>query len=345
MPPPPPPVFRVPFTTATPWSVVAARRPRQPPPTPDGCLDLRLSRLMHVNNFFPADTRKPIKALASHVEATLRALLIDNRTLRLAVQLATQDGSGLCEPLVDDILRLRDLVDRAYATPAGAGWVREILEHAAAPRRPARSASSGSDTASSAGPRRRDEPSSGRGNSNRATLSETSDSDDRHPRNQDRHHPDKRQVTARIYHATDDDSDAPPFPPRIFRYRNRSRRPHPRVATPRADCAAPVTNDFLPLQKIVEAATAAAVAAVDHHLAHLGLTSRPDTTSSHGTVHYPRSHAVPRLETVSLPDPVHHLRSYAIPRSDTAPSHDTVLHRPQAVPRSSTASLHDIVPH
>ena len=344
MPPPPPPAPRVPFTTATPWSVVAARRPRQPPPTPDGYLDLRLSRLMHVNKFFPADTRKPIKALASQVETTLRALLIDNRTLRLAVQLATQDGSGLCEPLVDDILRLRDLVYRAYATPAGAGWVREVLEHAAAPRRPARSTSSGSDTASSAGPRRRDEPSSGRGNSKRATLSETLDSDDRHPRNQGRHHPDKRQVTARIYHATDDDSDAPPFPPRIFRYCNRSRRSHPRVATPRAVCAAPVTNDFHPLQKIVEAATAAATAAVDHHLVHLGLTSRPDTTSSHGTVHYPRSHAVPRLETVSLPDTVHHLRSHAILRSDTAPSHDTVLHRPHAVPRPSTASLHDTVP-
>ena len=233
---------------------------------------------MHVNKFLPADTRKPIKALASQVEATLRSLHIDNRTLRLAVQLATQDGSGVCEPLVDDILRLRDLLDRAYATPAGAGWVREVLEPAAASGQPARSASSGSDTASSAGPRRRDEPLSGRGNSKRATHSETSNSDDSHPRYEGRHHPDKRHVTARIYHATDDGSDAPPFPPRIVRYRNRSRRLHPRVATPRADCAAPVTNDFLPLQKIVEAATAAAIAAVDHHLAHLGLTSRPETT-------------------------------------------------------------------
>ena len=179
----------------------------------------------------------------------------------------------------------------------------------------------------------------------RATLSETSDSDDRHLRYQGRHHPDKRQVTARIYHATDDDSDAPSFPPRTFRYRNRSRRPHPRIATSRADCAAPATNDSLPLQKIVEAATAAAIAAVDHHLAQLGLTPRPETTPSHSTVHHSRSHAVPRLETVSLPDTVHHLRSHAIPRSGTAPSHDTVLHRPHAVPRPATASLHDTLPH
>ena len=347
MPPPPPPASRVLFTTAAPWSTVAARRSRQPPPTPrdDRYLDLRISRLMHINSFSPADSRKTIKALASQVEATIKSLHIDHRTLRLAVELATQDGSGLCGPLVQDILRLRDLVDRAYATPTGAGWVREVLDAAAAPRRPARSASSSSDTASSARPRRRDDPSSGRGNSKRATLSETSDSDDRHLRYQGRHHPDKRQVTARIYHATDDDSDAPSFPPRIVRYRNRSRRPHPRIATPRADYAVPATNDSLPLQKIVKAATAAALAAVDHHLAHLGVTPRPEITPSHGTVHYSRSHVVPRLGTVSLPDTVHHPRSHATPRSDPVPSHDTVLHRPHAVPRPATASLHDTVPH
>ena len=272
MPPPPPPAARVPFTTAAQWSTVAARRPRQPPPSPrdDRYLDLRISRLMHINNFSPPEMRKPIKALASQVETILKSLHIEPRTLRLAVELAT-NGSGSCGRFVEDILCLRDLVERAYATPAGNGWVQEVLDAAAAPRRLARSASSSSDTASSARPRRRDDPSSGRGNSKRATLSETSDSDDRHLRHQGRHHPDKRQVTARIYHATDDDSDAPSFPPQIVRYRNRSRRPHPRIATPRADCAAPATNDSLLLQKIVEAATAAAIAAVDHHLAHLWL--------------------------------------------------------------------------
>ena len=159
--------------------------------------------------------RKPIRALASQVETTLKSLHIDPRTLRLAVELAT-NGSGLCGRFVEDILCLRDLVDRASATPAGNGWVQEVLDAAAAPRQLARSASSSSDTASSARPRRRDDPSSGRGNSKRATLSGTSDSDDRHLRHQGRHHPDKRQVTARIYHATDDDSDAPSLPPQIF---------------------------------------------------------------------------------------------------------------------------------
>ena len=128
---------------------------------------------MFVNKFFPADTRKPIKELASQVDAAFRSLRMYKCHLRLAVQLATQDGTALCEFLVDDILRSRDLLDRAYATPAGAGWVREALDQAAASRRPARSVSSGSDTSSSAGPRRRDKPSSGRGNSKRATLTET----------------------------------------------------------------------------------------------------------------------------------------------------------------------------
>ena len=342
-PPPPPPADRAPFTTATQWSTVAARRSRQPPPPPRDAryLDLRVSRLMHINGFFPPDTRKPIKALASQVEETLKLLHIVPRTLRLAVELAT-NGSGLDRRFVQDILGLRDLVERAYATPAGHGWVREVLDEAAAPRRLARSVSSGSDTAPSARPRRRDDPSSGRGNSKRATLPETSDSDG-HPRHHGRNHPDKRQVTARIYHASDEDSDAPSFPPQIFRYRNRSRRPHPRIATPRADRATPATNDSFSLQKIVEAATAAAIAAVDHHLAHLGLTTRPEPIPPLGTVHYPRPHAAPRLGTVSLPDTVHHPHSHATPRSDPTPSHDAGLHRPHAATRPATASLHDTV--
>ena len=134
--------------------------------------------------------------------------------------------------------------------------------------------------------------------------------------------------------------------PRIFRYRTRSRRPHPRVATPRTDSTAPVTNDLPPLQHIVEAGTAATIAAVDSHLAHLGLTPRPETASLHDTVHHYRSHASPRPETASLHDTVHHHRSHAIPRPETASLHDTVHHhRSPAIPRPETASLYDTVHH
>ena len=76
----------------------------------------------------------------------------------------------------------------------------------------------------------------------------------------------------------------PHSPARFFRYRARSRRPHPRVAAPRADSTAPDTNDLPSIQHIVEAATSAAIAAVDHHFAHLGLCPRPETASSHYTV-------------------------------------------------------------
>ena len=113
-PPPPPPADRAPFTTATQWSTVAARRSRQPPPPPRDAryLDLRVSRLMHINAFFPPDTKKPIKAFASQVEETLKLLHIAPRTLRLAVELAT-NGCGLDPRFAQDILRLRDLVERA----------------------------------------------------------------------------------------------------------------------------------------------------------------------------------------------------------------------------------------
>ena len=82
-----------------------------------------MSKLVFVNKFFPADTRKPIKELASHVDAAFRTLHMDKCHLRLAIQMTTHNGTPLCNYVVDDILRLRDLLDRAHATPAGAEWV------------------------------------------------------------------------------------------------------------------------------------------------------------------------------------------------------------------------------
>ena len=86
-----------------------------------------------------------------------------------------------------------------------------------------------------------------------------------------------------------------------------------------------------------------AIAAVDHHLAHLGLTPRPDTASLHDTVHH-RSHAIPRPETAWLHNTLHRHRSHAIPRPETASIHDPVHHhRSLATPRSDTAPLNDTV--
>ena len=173
---------------------------------------------------------------------------------------------------MDDILHLRDLLERAYATPDGARWVREILQDAAAPHRPDRPQSFASDSSTATGQRRREEPLSGRGNSKRTTLFGTSDSDSRQPpRRAGRGRLDKRQVPPRIFHAAEhNDGDAPLFPPRISRRREHAQRLPSRVAETGAEYA-PGTDLPTSMQHMVEAITAAAIAAVDRHIAHVGL--------------------------------------------------------------------------
>ena len=148
--------------------------------------------------------------------------------------------------------------------------------------------------------RRREDPSSGRGNAKRATFSGTSDSDSsQHPRRAERDRLDRRQVPPRIFHAAErSGSDAPSFPPRISRQREHMQRLPPRVAnssienTPGAD---------LPpsLQQMVEAVTAAAIAAVDRHLAQMGLYPRSEPASSHGFV----TNARPLMTPASVAPP------------------------------------------
>ena len=216
-----------PLTSTAPWSVVAARNRRQPLPQPpsaahdDPYLKLRISKLMFKNKHFPSDLRLPIQELASTMNTALTLIHGGRTCLRFAFQLATQDQTPLCDGLVDDILHLCDLLARSYATPDGARWIRETLRDATAPHRPDRTASSGSDSSTAPGQRRREDPSSGRGNSKRTTLSRNSDSD-RHPppRRTGHDRRSNRQVPPRVYHAAEhDDSDAPPFLPRTLRRR------------------------------------------------------------------------------------------------------------------------------
>ena len=163
----PPPAPREPSTSTTPWSVVVSSTHRQPPHQPpyaapdDTYLNLRISKLMFKNKHFPFDLRLPIKDLASNVNTALALFHGSRFRLRFALQLVTQDRPPLCDGLVDGILHLRDLLERAYATPDGARWVRETLRDAAAPHRPDRTESSASDSSTTTGQRRREEPSSG----------------------------------------------------------------------------------------------------------------------------------------------------------------------------------------
>ena len=182
-----------PPATTTPWTVVAARPRRQPhtssssaAPTPDDSyLDLRVSRLMHENYRFPTHTRIPIRELATAVDRALTDPSRRKPCLRDAHRMATKANTPFCPRIVDDILRLVDLVRGCYGTPDGARWIRNTLQDAAARRPPPHPASSDSDS-SAPGQRRREDPSSGRGNAKRATFPGTSDSDHSRRSEQDR---------------------------------------------------------------------------------------------------------------------------------------------------------------
>ena len=291
----PPPAPRKPSTSTTPWSVVVSRTHRKLPrqtssAAHDDCyLELRISKLMFENKHFLFEFRLSIKQLASDVNTALTLLHGGRSRLRFALELATQDRSPLSERLVDDILHLRDLLERAYGAPDGATWVRETLRYAAAPHRPDRTESSASDSSTTTGQRRQEEHASSRGNSKRATLSGTSDSDShQNPRRAGRDRLDRRQVPPRIFHAAEhNDRDATPFPPRISRRREHTQRLPPRVAKTSAEYT-PGVNSPPFLQHVAEAVTAAAIAAVDNHLAHMGIYPRSEPVSSHDFVNNTR---------------------------------------------------------
>ena len=243
-----------------------------------------------------------MKELASDVNTALHLLHGGRCRLLYALELAGQDRTPLSDRLVEGILHLRDVLERAYGTPDGARWVREALRDAAGSPRPDRAESSASDSSTTTGQRRREEPSSGRENAKRATLSKTSDSDShQHPRRAGRNHLDRRQVPPRIFHAAEhNDSDAPPFPPRISRYREHTQRLPPRVANFSIEDA-PGADSPPTLQHMVEAATPAAVAAVDRHLAHMGLYPRSEPAPSQDFMNHARLLVAPA--SVETPPP------------------------------------------
>ena len=238
----------------------------------DAYLELPVSKLIFRNKFFPSDLRVPMKEHASEVHAALLQLTGNRCRLDRALDLATQDRTPLSERVVNAILRLRDLLEAACGTLDGAQWLRDDLREIAAKHRPDQTDSSASDSSTTTGQRHREDPSSGRGNAKGATFSGTSDSDSgQHPRRTVR---ERRQVPPYIFHAAEhNDSDTPPFPPRIFRPRVTQRLPPraPNFNMVNASGADPPPS----LHQMVEAVTGAAIAAVDRRLAHMDLCSAP----------------------------------------------------------------------
>ena len=288
---------------------------------------------MFKNIHFPSDLRLPTKELASDVNAALHQLHGSSCRLRYALEIATQDRTPLSNRVVDDILHLRDLLKRAYGPPDGARWVRETLRDAAAPPRPDRAESSASDSSTTTGQRRREDPSSGRGNAKRATFSGTSDSDSsQHPRRAARDRLARRQVPRRIFHAAEHNhSDALPFPPRISRHREQ--RLAPRVANSSIENA-PGTGSPHSLQHMVEAVTAAAIAAVDCHLTHMGLYPRSEPASSQDFVTNARLLMTPA--SVATPPP---------PAGSVAPpTHPAAVSTDNAYPFVNPASVATLPP-
>ena len=220
---------------------------------------------MFRNKAFPPELRAPIKGHATEVHETLFDSIGKRYRLNRALALATRDRTSLSERVVNATLRLRDLLDAACSTPDGDQWLLDTLRRIEMDRAN-RTESSASDSSTTTGQRRRDEPSSGRGSSKRATFSGSDSDSAPHPRRTER---DRRQVTPVIFHAAEPDGDTPSFPPRIFR---------PRI-TQGAPISCTVNDseaDSAPsLKQMVEAVTAAALAAVDRHLAHMGLCPAP----------------------------------------------------------------------
>ena len=232
------------------WSVVARRPPQQdnkPAPRTARYLELPVSKFMFRNSAFPSDLRIPIKDHATEVYGTLFDLTGKRYRLDRALALAMKTKTPLSEQVVNATLRLRDLLDAACGTLSGEHWLLDALREFETARAN-RSDSSASDSSAPTGQRRREEPSSGRGNAKRATFS-GSDSDSsapsgQHPRRTER---DRRQVPPVIFHAAESDSDTPSFPPKMFR---------PRV-TQRLLSRAPISSTVHDLSSTVRGSAAA----------------------------------------------------------------------------------------
>ena len=259
--------------------------------------------------------------------------------LNRALDLATQDRTPLSDRVVNAILRLRDLLEAVCGTPDGAQWLRETLCETAAKHRPDQTDYSASDSSTTTGQRRREDPSSGRGNAKRATFSGTSDSDSgQHPRRTGR---DRRQVPPYIFHAAElNDSDTSPFPPRIFRPRVTQRLP-PRP--PNSSIVNASGTDPSPsLYQMVEAITAGAIATVDRHLAHTGLYPAP--------VAPPAGPVAPTTHPAAVPtDTVPHFVSPVAPPpppvDPVAPStHPTAIPTDTAFPTVAPAPVSTLPP-
>lgn len=146
-----------------------------------------------------------------------------NHFERVVCDLAVDNQRLLRDDLAQTIVALCDIVRQAPLSPAAKKWIINALKEATRPKS-ARSDSSPSDHSSDhARNRRRGDPSAYWNASISTPFAVTSGSDSsRPPLQRPLRQKDHRQALRRINHASEgDDSDSPPFPPRIARHRDR----------------------------------------------------------------------------------------------------------------------------
>ena len=148
-----------------PWvEVVRGRRTsaKDPAPSdPNAFLDLRVPKLRHHNAAFPRPN--DVYTLACRIYACLGTLNMISCTLQEALSLANSDQRLLHDDIVQDIVLLSALMRQASTHPAAERWILSTIVGRSKAKAPRTDSSTSDHSVDRSRPRRRDEPSSGRG--------------------------------------------------------------------------------------------------------------------------------------------------------------------------------------
>ena len=351
-------------------------RPRSPlgdpsetptPPTDDSYLDIRVSSLRRHNYDFPTTPQDAIFALATMLFDALESVGRSKASLRFALDFALKKPSPLSADISNGFIELCALVQQMYSARYSPKWFFTAIKKTRGSRtrdRRAQIDSSASDRSIEARTQERERESQAREDGahygQRHWAGDT-DGDKRPP----------RQVPPRVFHAPDLPGLAPPSPPRVARPRG-TRRNYPPHLSPetRPTLGAPMPHgNHFPDGKSqltpqsLEITTAATIAALNQHLASIGLLPRTAGTPSGDPITNtnplppapreappisPRTLPVPLRLAAPTPGPVlsstytmnnaiHHLRDDRSPDSPSSHAqhrfpHDFVSKMPSGVP-------------
>ena len=142
------------------------RRETRPAPPHDDYLGVRVSNLRHRNRSFREGKRIYDKDSSAH--ASLRSLHWGQATLQFALSKATEDNTPVSADLVGEILELNELMATAATHDDAARWIHDNLTE---PSKGPWTDSTGDCSTDGRRPRPMEDPSSGRRDRKRATVS------------------------------------------------------------------------------------------------------------------------------------------------------------------------------